>query len=221
MSSSSDYSLKKKPPVLLGVVLAGGDGVRLAQGPKAMVTLAGQPLLSHVITRLAPQLSQLAIGVRARAAWSDSLRHEVITDDALHAGPLAGVAAALMWARKKDPAVPAVLTCPTDSPFIPHDLAAHLDEKLTDNIDIVVASSNGRAHHLTALWRTNLTARLVDHLRTGGAMAVHRFQDQCRVQLVDWPTTLFDPFFNINIPDDLRRAESHWSSDTEKERGLL
>lgn len=204
MSLGSDQSLKNKPP---GVILAGGDGMRLGQGPKAMVNLAGRALIDHVIARVAPQLLKLAIGVRAPTPWSDTLGCEVITDDAINAGPLAGVAAALTWARKIDPTVQAVLTCPTDIPFVPLDLAARLQQHFIENVDVVVASSNGRKHHLAALWRTTLAERLNNHLRAGGAMAVHRFQDECRVQLVDWPASPFDPFFNINTTDDLTAAD--------------
>jgi molybdopterin-guanine dinucleotide biosynthesis protein A len=215
MPTLSDQS----PANLHGVILAGGDGVRLGQGPKAMVTLAGRALIEHVIERLLPQLSKIAIGVRAHTPWSGTLSHEVIIDDAINAGPLAGVAAALSWAGKKSTAVQAVLTCPTDIPFVPRDLAARLLDNLTNDIDIVVASSNGQRHHLAALWRMTLAERLDKQLRTDTVMAVHRFQEQCRVRAVDWPTAPFDPFFNINTADDLTAADKILSSGAGKGEG--
>jgi molybdopterin-guanine dinucleotide biosynthesis protein A len=44
-----------------GVVLAGGKSSRMDGTDKALMRLAGQPLLAHVIARLAPQVSDLIV----------------------------------------------------------------------------------------------------------------------------------------------------------------
>jgi molybdopterin-guanine dinucleotide biosynthesis protein A len=192
-----------------GVILAGGEGTRLGLGPKAMVSLAGKPLIAHVIERLQPQTQSLAVNLRAAAEWTHELGLAVITDTVAHAGPLAGVAAALDWAQTQN--AQAVLTCPADSPFIPPDLCARLSAALNEQVDIVVATSNGQRHHLAALWRVSLIDRFASHLKHG-ASAVHRFQDQCRVGTVDWAAKPVDPFFNINTADDLTMAARSCSS---------
>lgn len=192
-----------------GVILAGGAGTRLGLGPKAMVQLAGKPLIDHVIERLRPQTPSLAINVRMSADWANGLGLNIFTDTVADAGPLAGVAAALAWGKSHN--AHAVLTCPVDSPFIPPDLCARLAAALTEEVDIAVATSMGQRHHLAALWRVSLIDRLASHLKHG-ASPVRRFQDQCRVGTVEWITKSVDPFFNINSADDLTMAARFCSS---------
>ncbi len=59
-------------------------------------------------------------------------------------GPLAGLLAGLDWAAGLG--ADALLTVPGDTPFIPRGLAAALAPAPA------CAASNGRAHHLVALW---------------------------------------------------------------------
>lgn len=183
------------------VILAGGDGRRLNAGVKPLVELRGQPLISHVIERIRPQVSHIAVAVRAPAAWAGEFTTDVLTDAVPDAGPLAGVAAALNWAK-----TPLVLTCTADAPFLPHDLAARLNAAMVPDIDVVVAASGRHCHFLTALWRTALAARVVDALRNG-AISARVLLEAFRVADVVWPDAPHDPFFNINTPADLAAAE--------------
>ena len=45
-------------PAIPGLILAGGRGQRMGGGDKALLPLAGRPLLGHVIERLAPQVGR-------------------------------------------------------------------------------------------------------------------------------------------------------------------
>ena len=62
-------------------------------------------------------------------------------------------------------------------------------------------------HHAVALWpitvRDDMRAAL-----TGGERSVGRFAARYAVTRVEWPGDPVDPFFNINTPDDLKRAEA-------------
>lgn len=89
---------------------------------KALVQLAGRPLLTHVTARLAPQVSALAIN-----ANGDPARFEVdlpVLPDATPdwPGPLAGVEAGMIWARAAGHDW--IVTAPVDSPFLPLDLVS-------------------------------------------------------------------------------------------------
>jgi molybdopterin-guanine dinucleotide biosynthesis protein A len=46
---------------IFGVILAGGQGQRMGGVDKALVPLAGAPLLAHVIARLEPQVERLVL----------------------------------------------------------------------------------------------------------------------------------------------------------------
>ncbi|MEM1163582.1 MAG: NTP transferase domain-containing protein, partial [Pseudomonadota bacterium] len=51
-----------------GIILAGGLARRMGGGDKAMLDLAGRPLLAHVIDRLTPQVDEVALNANGDAA---------------------------------------------------------------------------------------------------------------------------------------------------------
>ena len=107
---------------ITGCILAGGRGRRLQGADKGFVTLAGRPLLVHVLNRFRPQVDEVVIS--ANRHMEDYRRHcaRVLadaTDD--HAGPLAGFAAAMATAT-----TPHLAITPCDTPFIPSDMVDRL-----------------------------------------------------------------------------------------------
>ena len=54
-----------KPP---GVILAGGQATRMGGGDKGLLSLGGKPLLQHVVDRLAPQVSEIALNANGDGA---------------------------------------------------------------------------------------------------------------------------------------------------------
>jgi molybdenum cofactor guanylyltransferase len=194
-------------PNVAAVVLAGGDGTRLGMGTKALVTLGGQALIDLALTNLRKQTSVIAINTRSAEDWAKARSYPVVCDVVADVGPLAGVLAALTWAHHTAK-VEYAITAPVDCPFIPGDLVERLLAAMSGEVDIAVAASAGRTHHLIGLWRTQLSERLSSELQRQGPMPVHRFQAQCRTVSVSWPVDSRDPFFNINTPDDLAKAEA-------------
>jgi molybdenum cofactor guanylyltransferase len=192
---------------IAAVVLAGGDGTRLGLGAKAQVTLGGHALIDRALTCLRNQTSMIAISMRRTESWAESRGYPVLHDPVADVGPLAGVLAALTWAHDSLKAA-YVLTAPVDCAFLPEDLVERLSAAMTERIEIAVAESAGRTHHLIALWRTQLREQLLSELQGQGAMSVGRFQAQCRTITVSWPVDSRDPFFNINTQDDLAKAEA-------------
>jgi len=78
----------------LGVILAGGLATRMGGGDKGLLPLGGQPLLGHVIDRLAPQVSGLALNANGDPARFNGFGLPVLPDTVEgFAGPLAGVLA--------------------------------------------------------------------------------------------------------------------------------
>ncbi|MBL8630735.1 MAG: NTP transferase domain-containing protein [Rhodospirillaceae bacterium] len=197
------------PDLPVAAVLAGGDGVRLNRGAKPMVLLSGLPLIAHTINALTPQVRGLMLGLREKASWVDQFSAEhfdlpIITDAQKNAGPAAGVASVLSAVRATEPFV---MTAPADCPFLPPDLSTRLRTALAPDVEIAVAMSGGQRHHLVALWRTEI-AEDVERAVADGPQAIHKLQSRFRVADVTWPTAPYDPFFNINTPDDLTQAEA-------------
>lgn len=199
----------EKPP---GVILAGGRSMRMGQD-KAQVLLAGQTLLTHVITRLSPQLSSLAINAPAGFQPPESLP---LVPDTLpgQRGPLAGILAAMRYAKTLAPAASHVLSAPVDSPFLPKNLVKRLQQAIDEGHDIAVAASRGAMHPVCCLWPVEIADALQDFLETPENPRVKTFlchYDTVEVDFSDIATAIgpLDPFLNVNTPDELHTAHRY------------
>ena len=192
---------------ITGCILAGGRGRRLQGADKGFVTLAGRPLLVHVLSRFRPQVDEVVIS--ANRHMEDYRRHcaRVLadaTDD--HAGPLAGFAAAMATAT-----TPHLAITPCDTPFIPSDMVDRLWRALVEkDAEISVVRTGMRLQPVFALLVTDLKDSLLQYLASGGHK-VDAWYAGHRVAEVDFGADNED-FMNINTPDDLARAELRLSS---------
>lgn len=190
---------------IAGVVLAGGRSSRMGGGDKTLLPLGPHTVIEEAITRLRPQVDRIAINANGDPARFARLRLPVLTDAfGTYDGPLAGILTGLIWAQTND--ADALVTVAGDTPFLPLDLVARLlnaDPEAT----IVLAASNGRRHPTFGLWPVRLADDLATFLRTQPSRRVNDFVDRHRHTIVEFDTTPFDPFFNINTPDDLAEAQ--------------
>jgi molybdenum cofactor guanylyltransferase len=182
---------------LFGVILAGGQGRRMGGADKAMLPLAGRPLVAHVVARFEPQVERLAISANGDAGRFAAFGLPVLPDDA-SAGPLSGVLAALHWAKDAD----AVISVPVDCPFLPGDLAP----RLLLAGPPAMAVSGGHNHPVCALWPVGLRAPLEAFLAGGAKPRVTDFLGQHGVARAYFPEDA--AFRNINTPADLAAAEA-------------
>lgn len=197
--------------ILPGVILAGGEGRRMGGRDKALLPLAGRPLLAHVIARAEPQLSHLALNANGDPARFDAFRLAVLPDDVPdRPGPLAGVLAAMEWAAGLG--ARRVFTMAADTPFLPGDLVPQLLMACESCAGPVLAASPdeagvARVHPTFGAWpvalRDDLRAALAQ-----GRRRVMGWAEAHGAQSVTFPAPALDPFFNINTPADLARAEA-------------
>lgn len=192
----------------IGVILAGGLARRMGGGDKPLVEIARRPILQHVIDRLRPQCGRLAINANGDPARFARFGLPVVADGVEgFAGPLAGVLAGMDFGAGKGAAH--VLTAPGDTPFLPADLVSRLQEaRMRTGAEIAVAASDARTHHAVALWpvalREDLRRALLDEDERKVSAFIARFANVT----VEWPVEPYDPFFNVNRPEDLARAEA-------------
>lgn len=198
-------------PAPPAAILAGGRATRMGGGDKPLMTLAGRPLLDHVIERLSPQAAAIAINANGDPARFARWGLPVIADEADdRPGPLAGVLAAMDWAAASGAAE--VLTVAGDTPFFPADLAARLAEaRERDGAPIALAATpdpaRGLGRHPTfGLWPTALREDLRGALAEGLRKVV-AWTDRHGVAHAVFDVAPFDPFFNVNTPDDMAAAE--------------
>ncbi len=117
------------------------------------------------------------------------------------AGPPAGVLAGLDHAARLG--LDAVLTLPCDGPFLPGDLVSRLSMAGR----LACAVSAGRTYPAVALSPTRLREPLRRALIDESLRKVAEFQRRFDCVAVEWPAEPRDPFFNVDTPEDLVRAE--------------
>jgi molybdenum cofactor guanylyltransferase len=170
---------------ILGCIVAGGKSRRMGGDEKAFAEVGGKRIIDRTIERIAPQVDELVINSNAGPARYP-LR--VIPDMLIDVQtPLAGIHAALVYAKGFD----AVLTLPSDAPFLPVDLVARLKPPS-------ITASNGQSHYLTGLWPIGGDV--------SGLVRVQDFARRLNAAIVEWPVLPYDPFFNVNTPEDLAEA---------------
>ena len=75
-----------------GVILAGGKATRMGGGDKGMRAVGDRRLIDHVITRITPQVAQVALNANGDAARFSEFGLPVLADGLPdYPGPLAGV----------------------------------------------------------------------------------------------------------------------------------
>jgi molybdopterin-guanine dinucleotide biosynthesis protein A len=186
------------------VILAGGRASRMGGGDKTLLPLGGAPILSHVLRRLGASHERLALSANGDPVRFAAFGLPVLAD-MVSVGPLAGILAGLRWAAAGGADL--LLTVPGDSPFLPPTIASALAPAPA------MAASGGRRHPTVALWRTQDAGALAAHLDAldpehKRGFSVVGFADAIGMRVVTFETDEFDPFFNVNTPDDLARAEA-------------
>ena len=198
-----------------GVVLAGGLARRMGGGDKPLRPIAGRAMLDRVVARLAPQVGALALNANGDPARFAEFDLPVIPDPVGgYAGPLAGVLAGLEWARDAVSGAAWVASAAGDTPFFPADLVDRfMDAAGGDHGTICLARTHGHVHPVFGLWPVALAADLRAFLEKGETRKVLAFVDAWRRVDVDFDPIdgadgPFDPFFNVNAPEDIDTAEA-------------
>lgn len=196
---------------LPAVVLGGGLSRRMGS-PKFGLQLGGQTMLTRIVARLRPQVTSVAVNLNADPAGAIDRGVLVIADTVPgFLGPLAGVLTAMRHVAATNPAASHVVVVPTDTPFFPDNLVTRMVAGLTEHQQIAVAASNGQMHPLFGLWPVALADELETFLTSDPKRRVRAFIERHPSVTVDFPLIAtaegaFDPFFNVNTPEDLTDA---------------
>ncbi len=194
---------------VVGIILAGGLARRMGGGDKCLLPLAGKTLLQRTIDRSLPQVKQLILNANGSSLRFARTRLPVVPDvfsDNL--GPLAGVHAGLNWLQTNAPKTEWLASFASDTPFFPANLADELLLAVTSSSrKLAVATSKLAVHPVFALWHVSLKAEIEAQLATGQVPRLQEWMENHNPVKVDFPVEKYDPFFNINTPQDLYAAE--------------
>lgn len=196
-------------PSFAGAIIAGGASSRFGS-PKALARVGGVRIIDRAARALRSVTGDdiIAIINDPDIARQVSLRS---TPDALAgAGALAGVHAALVWAREHGHAGVVAVGC--DMPFV---AAGLLEELISDTAghDIVIPASSGPrgVEPLCAYYGTDCIAPIEDAIAQGDARMIG-FHEHVRVRRIplDVVRSFGDPailFMNVNTESDRDAAE--------------
>jgi molybdenum cofactor guanylyltransferase len=197
-----------------GWVLAGGRSVRMGRD-KASVTLAGRPLLEHMMSKLR------ALGVRARVAGLRAPVGEVATE-VLHdahpdCGPLSGMETALATSESA-----LVLVLGVDLPLVETEFLAWMLQRaaMTDAV-ATIPHLLGEPQPLCAVYQREILGEVRSALAAGNYKVMHAVERPAAGRREDffdaermgatgaWRSTVAThwQFMNCNTPEDLTIAE--------------
>lgn len=176
---------------------------------KALMPLAGKPLVHWVAERFAPQVEELALSANGDPSRFADLGLPVLPDDAApdatmaeRRGPLAGILAGLRWAAPRG--ATALVSVPCDGPFLPPDLVPRLLLAGEGGLP-ALAQSGADLHPTYALWPVALLDPLAAFLASGEVPRVRDFARRHHAGIASFPA---GSFTNANSPEDLARIEA-------------
>jgi molybdopterin-guanine dinucleotide biosynthesis protein A len=193
----------------LGLVLAGGQARRMGGGDKALIRIGGETILARVLARLTPACRAVVLNANGDPARFSGFSLPVVPDSVPgFAGPLAGILAGLDWAAAHAPQVEWLASAPADCPFLPRDFVARLHRARAEaGLPLACARSGEWRHPVVGLWRVDLRDDMRAALVTEGLHKIEMWTARHGVAFADWPDAPFDPFFNVNTPEDAAEAE--------------
>jgi molybdenum cofactor guanylyltransferase len=193
---------------IAGLILAGGTSRRMGGTEKAFLSVGGIAMLTRIVRILVPQCDLVAISANGDPQRFAAYGFAVITDKEDARGPMAGLANVLDWFAVNQSAVTHVLSVPSDTPFLPPDLGTRLATALEKgDAFCALAASGGHSHPVAGLWPVPARTALHAALMRGDTSFRAALEDK-KVAQVEWDTSPADPFFNVNTPDDLVRANA-------------
>ncbi|MDZ7669516.1 MAG: molybdenum cofactor guanylyltransferase MobA [Gammaproteobacteria bacterium] len=198
MVPSSDSTAK-----ITGIVLAGGRATRMSGTDKGLISLAGRPMIAHVLEALAPQVEGILISANRNQDRYAAFGYPVVADDdPRFLGPLAGLVSGLRICRTS-----LVLTVPCDSPLVTPILAERLREALeNEGTEVAVAFDGNSLQPVFMLLQRRLLRSLETFLDSGGRK-IGDWLGQHRVAKADL-TDCSETFINVNDPADHEALEA-------------
>jgi len=194
------------------VILAGGFSRRFGQD-KGLINLAGKPLILHVVDKISKVVDEIVVvSSSAQKEKLESLlghKTNVVVDKYKTQSPLVGALTGFEIAKNEYS-----LLLPCDTPFISIQIAQFLLDICVNKSATIPRWPSGYIEPLQAVYHTKSTSIAAEKTLEQGkldlrSMIIHlrrvRYVSTMVLRQMD-PKLL--TFFNINTPEDLKRAES-------------
>ncbi len=183
-------------------ILAGGHGRRMGGADKALVHVAGRPLLDWSLQRLRPQATRIVLSANGEPGRFAAYGLPVVADAMPDAGPLGGIASAAEFCAERWPDVRFLLTVPVDVPCPPSDLVVRM--AAADQNRIAVAETDSRMQWAVARWPMDAALDLTGAIG-GGLRRVEAAVRAAGYTAVPFKDAI--AFTNINSTGDIKTLE--------------
>ena len=182
---------------ITGVILAGGRATRLRGADKALLSIAGKPLIAYIIAILQPQVDDILINVNKNKDAYTDYGYTIISDQIKnYVGPLAGIVSAILATNSEY-----ILSVPCDCPAPPSDLAKRLLGALLNQQAMVATAHDGtRLQPLFTLFNRALAENIINYLASGKRQVANWIESQNTI-VVDF-SDQSARFTNINTPEE-------------------
>ena len=189
------------------VIMIGGKSSRLGGGIKSLIKINNKKIFDIILERIQPQIDKIIVNSNIEDTELSKYKFPIIKDVKQgYLGPLAGIHAGMQWLNKNKPKVDWLLTLPGDTPFIPLNLVSCFEEKINQDSKIILAKSNDKIHPIIGAWHTSLLTSLNEHLESG-TRKILEWAGNHPLEFLEFNEKSYDPFFNINTPIDINKAE--------------
>ena len=178
-------------------------------GDKCLLEFGGQTLLDWILARISPQVRTTILNANGDPARFAQFNLSVVPDIVEESlGPLLGILSGLTWVAENVRDAQWVVTVPGDTPFPPDDLVDRFMRVASGSgVEVVCAVSSGRTYPPCSLWKVDLAGELREAVIRDRILKIDEWTKTRRIEWVEFETGAVDPFFNINSPEDLQRAE--------------
>ena len=194
----------------LGVILAGGQAQRMGGIDKGRLKIGDASILEIIIKCLNFQLDKIVLNANGDLTRFSDLEIDVIPDTIKgYVGPLAGILSGLRFAEQNG--FSSILTVASDTPFFPVDLLSKLSNVSPQQSALISIAATEQKdklirHPTFGLWSVSLADDLEKNIHSGVRKIV-LLADKHSAKTVLFPSSEYDPFFNINTQGDLEEAQ--------------
>jgi molybdopterin-guanine dinucleotide biosynthesis protein A len=180
----------------VGVILAGGRGRRVG-GDKAMLELAGRPLIAYPLAAMRDAVAEVAVVTKPGLRLPSDLGVSVWLEPPEPQHPLVGIVHALRRAGGRP-----VVVCAVDLPLVTTRVLAALAEAEAGGVAAVIAAADGRLHPSLARYEPSALA-LLEPAAAEARAPLREVVARLEPHRLEVPPAVV---FNVNTPEELAQA---------------
>jgi molybdopterin-guanine dinucleotide biosynthesis protein A len=176
------------------IIMAGGDSTRM-KTDKTQLTVAGKPLVEHVLEQLRPHFTEILISAKTALSYQFP-GIEVVPDERPALGPLVGIVSALKTSRHDRNFVQACDIPETDMDLVREMLAA-----VSGHHAVTPRNPDGSCEPLFAVYDKSVLP-IMEEMLARGQRSVHKVFGLCDAAYLDLPDDR--KIMNLNTMEDYR-----------------